>query len=66
MEVEQNTLVVNTGRHLVLFDTGTGPTIKAFGPNAGKLLGNLKAAGIDPRQIDAMRSPTRTRTTALH
>jgi hypothetical protein len=32
VEVDQNTLVVNTGRHLVLFDTGTGPTLKAFGP----------------------------------
>jgi glyoxylase-like metal-dependent hydrolase (beta-lactamase superfamily II) len=54
VEVDQNTLVVNTGRHLVLFDTGTGPTLKAFGPNSGKLLGNLEAAGIDPRQIDAI------------
>ena len=54
VEVDQNTLVVNTGRHLVLFDTGTGPTLKAFGPNSGKLLGNLEAAGIDPQQIDAI------------
>jgi glyoxylase-like metal-dependent hydrolase (beta-lactamase superfamily II) len=54
LEVDQNTLVVNTGRHLVLFDTGTGPTVKAFGPNSGKLLGNLRAAGIDPRRIDVI------------
>jgi glyoxylase-like metal-dependent hydrolase (beta-lactamase superfamily II) len=48
---DQNALVVNTGRELVLFDTGLG-TIKALGPNSGRLLGNLKAAGIDPAQID--------------
>ncbi len=29
-------------------------TIKALGPNAGLLLGNLKAAGIEPAQIDAV------------
>ncbi|HEX2135455.1 MAG TPA: MBL fold metallo-hydrolase [Microvirga sp.] len=50
---DQNALVVNTGRQLVLFDTGVG-TIKALGPNAGRLLGNLKAAGIEPAQIDAV------------
>jgi glyoxylase-like metal-dependent hydrolase (beta-lactamase superfamily II) len=54
VEVDQNTLVVNTGQHLVLFDTGTGTTLKAFGPNSGKLIGNLEAAGIDPREIDAI------------
>jgi glyoxylase-like metal-dependent hydrolase (beta-lactamase superfamily II) len=54
IELEQNTLVVNTGKNLVLFDTGTGKTIKAFGPNAGRLLGNLKAAGIDPKDIDVI------------
>lgn len=52
--LEQNALVVNTGGRLVLFDTGTGPTVKAFGPDAGRLPTNLKAAGIDPRQIDAI------------
>jgi glyoxylase-like metal-dependent hydrolase (beta-lactamase superfamily II) len=54
VELEQNTLVVNTGKNLVLFDTGTGKTLKAFGPNAGRLLANLKAAGIDPKDIDAI------------
>jgi glyoxylase-like metal-dependent hydrolase (beta-lactamase superfamily II) len=52
--LEQNTLVINTGSHLVLFDTGTGPSNKAFGPDTGRLLANLKAAGIDPKQIDAV------------
>lgn len=54
VELDQNTLVVNTGRHLVLFDTGTGKSLKAFGPNAGRQLDNLKAAGIDAADIDAV------------
>jgi glyoxylase-like metal-dependent hydrolase (beta-lactamase superfamily II) len=54
VELDQNVLVVNTGKQLVLFDTGTGPTLKAFGPKAGRLQANLKAAGIDPRSIDAI------------
>ena len=52
--LEQNTVVVNTGKHLVLFDTGTGPAVKAFGPNAGHQLANLKAAGIDPKSVDVI------------
>lgn len=51
--LEQNTLVVNTGDKLVLFDTGTG-FAKAMGPYTGKLMANLKAAGIDPKDIDAI------------
>jgi len=54
--VEQNVLVVNTGRHLVLFDTGMGESMGAqsrmFGPTTGKMLRNLRAAGIEPGQID--------------
>ncbi len=41
-------LVVNTGRDLVLFDAGTGGQVQ---PTAGKLLENMKAAGIDPAKI---------------
>jgi glyoxylase-like metal-dependent hydrolase (beta-lactamase superfamily II) len=51
--LEQNALVVNTGRNLILFDTGMG-TDQTYGPTTGKLLANLKAAGIDPAQIDAV------------
>ena len=54
VKVEQNTVVVNTGAQLVLIDTGTGTGIKEFGPDAGRLLANLKVAGIDPRSIDAI------------
>jgi glyoxylase-like metal-dependent hydrolase (beta-lactamase superfamily II) len=51
--LEQNALVVNTGDRLVLIDTGMG-TSQMFGPTPGKLLANLKAAGIDPKDIDAI------------
>lgn len=50
----QNALVVNTGRHLVLFDTGMGDRSKALGPNNGHLLANLRLAGIDPASIDVV------------
>ena len=53
VEMEQNTLLINTGNQLVLFDTGDGGS-KMFGPKTGRLLANLKAAGIDPRDIDAV------------
>jgi glyoxylase-like metal-dependent hydrolase (beta-lactamase superfamily II) len=43
------TLIVNTGKKLVLIDTGTGGQIA---PSAGVLRANLVAAGIDPRAID--------------
>jgi glyoxylase-like metal-dependent hydrolase (beta-lactamase superfamily II) len=42
-------IVVNTGKHLVLFDTGYG---SAVGSSAGALLGNMRAAGYAPEQID--------------
>lgn len=51
--LEQNILVLNTGSKVVLFDTGMG-TSKMFGPTTGKLLSTLKAAGINPKRIDAV------------
>jgi glyoxylase-like metal-dependent hydrolase (beta-lactamase superfamily II) len=51
--LEQNALIVNTGSHLILFDTGMG-SAKDFGPTTGKLLGSMKQAGIDPKDIDAV------------
>ena len=53
LALEQNMLLLNTGDKLVLFDTGTGSS-KIMGPHAGKLLANLKAAGVEPRDIDAV------------
>ena len=43
------TLIVNTGKKLVLIDTGTGGQIAA---SAGVLRDNLAAAGIDPKAVD--------------
>ncbi len=51
--LEQNALILNTGNHLVLFDTGMG-SLDIFGPTTGKLLANMKQAGIDPKDIDAV------------
>jgi glyoxylase-like metal-dependent hydrolase (beta-lactamase superfamily II) len=43
-------LFINTGEHRVLVDTGAGSLI----PSAGMLRGNLKAAGIEPEEIDTI------------
>ncbi|MDO9707679.1 MBL fold metallo-hydrolase [Paracraurococcus lichenis] len=54
--LEQNALVLNTGRQLILFDTGMGESMgadsKMWGPTTGRLLQNMRAAGIEPEQID--------------
>src|SRR5258706_2026469 len=42
--------LVNTGKHLVLVDTGTGG--HWGGPTLGKLIANLKLAGYRPAQVD--------------
>jgi glyoxylase-like metal-dependent hydrolase (beta-lactamase superfamily II) len=51
--LEQNVLVVNFGERLVVFDLGMG-SLKLFGPGTGKLVANLRAAGIDPASVDAL------------
>jgi glyoxylase-like metal-dependent hydrolase (beta-lactamase superfamily II) len=48
-ETSINGFLINTGTKLVLIDTGTGG---AMGPTTGKLLGNLRAAGYTPEQVD--------------
>jgi len=56
--LEQNALILNTGRQLILFDTGMGdsmgPASQMFGPTTGRLLRNMRAAGIEPSQIDVV------------
>jgi len=42
--------IINTGSKLVLFDTGFGPG--GANPRVGHLVGNMGAAGIDPKAID--------------
>lgn len=49
--LEQNALVINTGDRVVLFDTGG---FKMMGPDAGRLIANLKASGIEPKDVDAV------------
>jgi len=56
--LEQNAVILNTGRQLILFDTGMGdsmgPASQMFGPTTGRLLRNMRAAGIEPAQIDVV------------
>jgi glyoxylase-like metal-dependent hydrolase (beta-lactamase superfamily II) len=49
IETSVDAFLVNTGPKLVLIDTGAGVL---FGPTVGKLLGNLRASGYRPEQID--------------
>ncbi|MEM7058229.1 MAG: MBL fold metallo-hydrolase [Pseudomonadota bacterium] len=51
--LEQNILVLNTGSHVVLFDTGMGESTM-FGTTTGRMMDNLRVAGIDPASIDAI------------
>lgn len=44
-----NAFLINTGKRLVLIDTGSGAL---FGPTLGKLVDNLKASGYQPEQVD--------------
>lgn len=46
-----NQLIVNTGRRVVLIDTGTGGQLA---PTAGLLIENMEAAGIDPKAVDTI------------
>lgn len=46
-----NAYLVNTGGKLVLVDTGAA---KVFGPTLGSVAANLKAAGYDPADVDAI------------
>lgn len=49
VETSFNGYLVNTGTKLVLIDTGAAGL---FGPTLGKLIGNLKASGYQPEQVD--------------
>ena len=49
LETSINAFVINTGSKLVLVDAGAAGLL---GPNSGKFVANLKAAGYQPEQID--------------
>jgi glyoxylase-like metal-dependent hydrolase (beta-lactamase superfamily II) len=51
IDISINAFLVNTGAQLVLVDTGAG---ELFGAGAGHLAANLRAAGYQPEQIDAI------------
>ena len=53
IRVEQNCLLLQTAGKQVLFDNGMG-SAKLYGPDSGRLLENLRAAGVAPSEIDAM------------
>ncbi|MCF5723772.1 MBL fold metallo-hydrolase [Pseudomonas syringae] len=46
-----NAFLVNTGKQLILVDTGAGQCI---GATAGQLSANMKAAGYEPSQVDTI------------
>jgi glyoxylase-like metal-dependent hydrolase (beta-lactamase superfamily II) len=49
LETSDNAFLVNTGKKLILIDTGAGIL---FGPTLGKLQASMKAAGYSPDQVD--------------
>jgi glyoxylase-like metal-dependent hydrolase (beta-lactamase superfamily II) len=51
LPVSFTALLVNTGRKLILIDTGTAGQIA---DTAGSMLGNLEVAGVAPAQIDTI------------
>lgn len=50
--MDLNPAVVNTGDKLILIDAGMGQNSQMFGDTMGHTVDNLKAAGIDPDDID--------------
>lgn len=51
LDVQTNVCLINTGKHLVMIDTGCGTQ---FQKSAGRLSANLKASGYKPEDIDAI------------
>ncbi len=51
MQTAVNAYLINTGRSLVLVDTGAAA---CFGPTLGRIGDNLRAAGYAPEQVDAV------------
>jgi glyoxylase-like metal-dependent hydrolase (beta-lactamase superfamily II) len=51
IQVPANVTLIKSGADLILFDNGSG---SEFQPSAGKLMENLKLAGVDPAAITKM------------
>jgi glyoxylase-like metal-dependent hydrolase (beta-lactamase superfamily II) len=58
VRLNQNLLVVDTGGQKVLIDSGVGTMpdlgVKSFGEHTGRAVTNLRAAGLDPADIDVV------------
>lgn len=52
--MDLNPVVVNTGDKLVVIDAGMGKSSTMFGDTLGRMLDNMKAAGIDPKDVDVV------------
>lgn len=52
--MDLNPVVVNTGEQLMLIDTGMGVSSDLFGDTMGRMQDNMRAAGIDPSEIDVI------------
>jgi len=56
LPLAQNVVVVDTGRKRILIDAGVGTSAvlqsRKYGPDAGRLIPNMRASGIDPSSID--------------
>jgi glyoxylase-like metal-dependent hydrolase (beta-lactamase superfamily II) len=46
-----NAFLVQSGRHTALIEAGSGDSM---GPSLGKLVGNIRAAGVDPEDIETV------------
>lgn len=51
IDLSINAYLIDTGTHMILIDTGAG---ELFGATSGKLITNMKAAGVSPEQIDTI------------
>ncbi len=52
--MDLNPVVVNTGEQLVLIDAGMGRSSTMFGDKMGRMLENMRAAGLDPLDVDVV------------
>lgn len=52
--MDLNPAVVNTGDKLIVIDAGMGKKNTMFGDTMGRMLDNMKAAGIDPDDVDVV------------
>jgi len=49
LQTAVNAFLIRNGNHLTLVDAGTA---ECFGPGLGQVLDNLRAAGVDPAEVD--------------